>query len=106
MLLVYLSIAYSLLCVFEIKGTGRRQIKCIAAVIIWFFFNPFMKVVGIAKIIAFAELNRLPLSSPFPERLQLEHFLFEDLINAKLCAKRLFCFSHLSHGTTRVQTRK
>lgn len=88
LLSVYLSIAYSLLGVFEIKGTGRRQIKCIAAVIIRFFFNPFMKVVGIAKIIAFAELNRRPLSSPFAEQLQLEHFLFEDLINAKLRARR------------------
>lgn len=43
---------------FEIKGPGRRQIKCIPAAAvamiarpseIFFFLNPYMKVAGIAK---------------------------------------------------------
>lgn len=42
---------------FEIKGPGRRQIKCIPAAAVAmiarpseiFFLNPYMKVAGIAK---------------------------------------------------------
>ena len=59
-----------------------------------------MKVVGVTKICAFAELNRLTSTlKALPRTTPIRRALpFRGLTNAELRATSLFCFSHLSHG--------